>query len=84
VAGQELIGKIGSVTTRVRGGDLAAEVRVVVAGLPHHYLAYCPEALAVGTKVLVVGTRGARQIDVEPWTQWAVPGNDAAGPMEGM
>jgi hypothetical protein len=84
VAGQGLIGKVGSVTTRVRGGDRPGEVRVVVAGLPHHYIAFCPEALPVGTRVLVVGTRGARQVDVEPWAEWAVPGNDAAGPMEGM
>jgi membrane protein implicated in regulation of membrane protease activity len=82
--GQKLIGKIGSVITRVRGGNLPGEVRVVVAGLPHHYIAFCPEALPVGTKVLVVGARGARQVDVEPWAQWALPANDAAGPMEGM
>ncbi len=82
--GQGLIGKIGSVSTRVRGGDLPGEVRVVVAGLPHHYIAFCPEALPVGTKVLVVGARGARQVDVEPWARWALPANDAAGPMEGM
>jgi membrane protein implicated in regulation of membrane protease activity len=84
VAGQGLIGKIGSVTTRVRGGDRPGEVRVVVAGLPHHYIAFCHEALPVGTKVLVIGTRGARQVDVEPWTQWAAPANGAAGPMEGI
>jgi membrane protein implicated in regulation of membrane protease activity len=84
VSGQELVGKIGSVTTRVRGGNLPGEVRVVVGGLPHHYLAFCPEALPVGTKVLVVGARGARQVDVEPWAQWALPANDAAGPTEGM
>lgn len=82
--GQGLIGKIGSVSTRVRGGDLPGEVRVVVAGLPHHYIAFCPEALPVGTEVLVVGARGARQVDVEPWAQWALPANDAAGPREGM
>ena len=38
----DLVGKIGSVTTRVRGGELAGEVRIVVSGLPHYYLAYCP------------------------------------------
>ena len=66
----DLIGKIGSVTTRVRGGELAGEVRIVVSGLPHYYLAYCPHAVPTGTKVLVVGVRGARQLEVEPWEHW--------------
>ena len=84
VAGQGLIGKVGSVTTRVRGGERPGEVKVVVAGLPHHYIAFCREALPVGTKVLVIGTRGARQVDVEPWAQWVLPGNEVAGPSEAM
>ena len=78
----DLVGKIGSVTTRVRGGDLAGEVRIVVSGLPHHYLAYCPHAVPTGTKVLVVGVRGAGQVEVEPWEEWAEPGEGAAGPTE--
>lgn len=67
VAGQELVGKLGSVVVRVRGGDLPGEVRVVVGGLPHYYLAYCPHPVAVGVQVLVVCVRGARKVDVEPW-----------------
>lgn len=76
----ELIGKIGSVTTRVRGGDSAGEVRIVVAGLPHYYLAYCGHVVPAGTTVLVVGLRGARQVEVEPWEQWAESGGSATGP----
>ncbi len=64
-----LVGKLGTVTTRVRGGDKAGEVRVVVEGVPHFYLGFAPTEIAVGTQVLIIGLRGARQIVVEPWTQ---------------
>jgi membrane protein implicated in regulation of membrane protease activity len=67
VTGQTLVGRTGSVTTRVRGGELPGEVKVVVAGLPHYYVAYCVRPLPVGATVLVIHSRGARQIDVEPW-----------------
>ncbi len=69
VTGQALVGRTGSVTTRVRGGDLPGEVKVVVAGLPHYYVAYCTRPLPAGATVLVIGSRGARQVDVEPWDE---------------
>lgn len=64
---QTLVGKVGLVTLRVRGGPLPGEVRVVVQGIPHYYIAYCGQALAVGAQVLVINNRGGRQVDVEPW-----------------
>jgi hypothetical protein len=67
VAGRSLVGRTGSVTVRVPGGDRPGEVRLVVQGIPHHYIAYCPEPVAIGDKVLVVDDRGARQVDVTPW-----------------
>ncbi len=67
VTGQTLVGRTGSVTERVRGGDLPGEVKVVVAGLPHYYVAYSAHPVPVGATVLVIQTRGARRIDVEPW-----------------
>lgn len=70
-----LIGKVGVVTSRIRGGSLPGEVRVVVQGIPHYYLAYCPEPVEVDTQVLVINNRGTRQIDVEPWQQ--------SGPVDG-
>ena len=66
--GQALVGKVGVVVTAVRGGDRPGEIRVVVAGTPHHYLAYAAEPLPIGTHVLVIHFRGARQVDVEPWS----------------
>ena len=69
VTGQSLVGKVGRVVRAVRGGSLPGEVRVVVAGVPHYYLAYCADAVPADTTVLVINIRGARQIDVEPWSQ---------------
>ncbi|MFC5007358.1 hypothetical protein ACFPIJ_57305 [Dactylosporangium cerinum] len=66
--GQSLVGKVGVVVTAVRGGDRPGEVRVVVQGTPHHYLAYAAEPLPPGTQVLVIHFRGTRQVDVEPWS----------------
>ena len=69
VAGQSLIGKVGSVVKAIRGGQLPGEVRVVIQGIPHYLLAYCGEPVASGADVLVIHNRGSRQIDVEPWNQ---------------
>jgi membrane protein implicated in regulation of membrane protease activity len=74
VTGQALVGKVGRVVAAVRGGSLPGEVRVVVGGIPHYYLAYYADAIPVGTPVLVIHNRGSRRVDVEPWPQ---PGADA-------
>lgn len=64
---QSLVGWLGTVTMRIRGGTLPGEVRVVLEGLAHHYIAYCVDPVPTGAHVLVINCRGARQIDVEPW-----------------
>jgi hypothetical protein len=71
------------VTIGVRGGDRPGEVRVVVEGLAHYYIAYCQHPIPAGTEVLVINARGARQIDVEPWDQVSRHVEDAPGPAEG-
>lgn len=76
MSGQSLVGRIGTVCVAVRGGELPGEVRVVVDGLPHYYLAYCTQALPRDHDVLVICNRGGRQIDVEPWSQ---PGSALPG-----
>src|SRR5690349_5861055 len=68
VRGHALVGKVGVVVTAVRGGDRAGEIRVVAQGIPHHYLAYAAEPVPVGAHVLIIHYRGARQVDVEPWS----------------
>lgn len=62
-----MVGKVGTVSIGIRGGDLPGEVRVVVEGIAHYYLGYAATALPAGTEVLVINNRGARQVDVEPW-----------------
>ncbi len=74
--GQALVGKVGVVVTAIRGGDRAGEIRVVVEGIPHHYLAYATEAISVAAHVLVIHYRGARQVDVERWSP--MPGDHTA------
>lgn len=65
---QALVGKVGVVVTAVRGGDRPGEIRVVAQGIPHHILAYAQQSIPVGAHVLVIHYRGARQVDVEPWS----------------
>jgi membrane protein implicated in regulation of membrane protease activity len=67
VASQTLVGKLGTVTTAIRGGERAGEVRLLVDGIAHYYLAYAKRPLPAGAGVLVINNRGARQVDVEPW-----------------
>jgi hypothetical protein len=61
------VGKVGRVLVRVRGGDAPGEVVVSVAGTPETYLAYGDDGIAVGTDVLIIGSRGGRGVDVVPW-----------------
>jgi hypothetical protein len=69
------VGKVGRVLVRIRGGDAPGEVRVVHGGIAHAYIAYAEESLPIGAEVLVINTRGARRVDVEPWT---MPGQGVA------
>jgi membrane protein implicated in regulation of membrane protease activity len=64
---QSLVGRIGTVVNAIRGGGRPGEVRVLVEGIAHYYLAYATTAVPAGTDVLVINNRGARQVDVEPW-----------------
>ena len=62
-----LVGRIGTVVIGVRGGDRPGEVRIMVDGMAHYYLAYAATAIPAGADVLVINDRGARHVDVEPW-----------------
>jgi hypothetical protein len=62
-----VVGRTGTVVIAVRGGILPGEVRVIVAGMAHYYLAYAVVAIPAGADVLVINDRGARHVDVEPW-----------------
>ncbi|WP_436533482.1 hypothetical protein [Actinoplanes sp. HUAS TT8] len=64
---ETLVGRIGTVIIPIRGGERAGEVRLLVAGIAHYYLAFAAGPVRAGADVLVINNRGSRQIDVEPW-----------------
>jgi hypothetical protein len=76
-----LVGSLGSVTIKVRGGNRPGEVRVVMEGIAHYYIAYSEDPIPVGNQVLVINVRGSRQIDVEPW-ELGRHAEDASGPTD--
>ena len=79
VARQTLVGRVGTVVVGIRGGDRPGEVRLVVEGMAHYYLAYAASPVPADTTVLVIHSRGARQIDVEPWPTLPPDGGVAEG-----
>jgi membrane protein implicated in regulation of membrane protease activity len=82
VARQSLVGKIGTVIHPVRGGSRPGEVRVVVEGMPHYYIAYAAVEVPAGADVIIINSRGHQQVDVEPWPKLPAVG-DATGDAEG-
>jgi len=64
VADSSVIGQVGEVVVRVRGGDLPGEIVASVHGIRETFLAYADKPLERGASVLVVAVRGPRQVDV--------------------
>jgi membrane protein implicated in regulation of membrane protease activity len=64
---EKLVGRLASVFSRIRGGDLPGEVTVRFGGDVHVFLAYAEEEIPVGTEVLIINSRGNHQVDVESW-----------------
>ncbi|BCJ43446.1 hypothetical protein GCM10010168_42440 [Actinoplanes ianthinogenes] len=83
VTSETLVGRVGRVITAIRGGERAGEIRLMVGGMPHYYLAYSPVPLPIGAEALVIHNRGARQVDVEPWPT-VPPDGIARGVDEGL
>ena len=69
---REVVGKLGTVVTRIRGGDLPGEVRVPVRGASETFIAFSAAPVERHTTVLVFHSRGHRAVDVEP-APWAAP-----------
>jgi hypothetical protein len=67
VSDVSLVGCIGSLIVATRGDAGAGEVLLNVRGSQEAYLAWSEQPLARGTAVLVIDTRGARTVVVEPW-----------------
>lgn len=68
----EVVGKLGTVVTRIRGGDLPGEIRVTVRGTHETFIAYSHTPVERHETVLVFHSRGHRQVDVEH-APWAAP-----------
>jgi hypothetical protein len=64
-----VVGCVGEVRVRIRGGELPGEIAVRVGGVPETLIAYADTALDRGATVLVVRTRGNRAVDVIPWIE---------------
>jgi hypothetical protein len=74
---------MGTVVIGIRGGWRPGEVKLLMGGIAHYYLAYAATAVPAGTEVLVIHNRGARQVDVEPWPT-VPPDGTARGVEEGL
>jgi membrane protein implicated in regulation of membrane protease activity len=67
VGDMSVIGCVGSLVVATRGDAGAGEVLLNVRGSKEAYLAWSDHPLPKGTEVLVIDTRGARTVVVEPW-----------------
>ncbi|NUS15094.1 MAG: hypothetical protein HOY69_27485 [Streptomyces sp.] len=64
---EAVIGCIGELVLGTRGPAGPGEVLVRVRGGTETFLAWSDEPLARGSRVLVVDSRGSRQVDVIEW-----------------
>ncbi len=62
-----VVGCVGSLIVATRGAVGPGEVLLSVRGSKEAYLAWSDQPLPRGTEVLVIDTRGARTVLVEPW-----------------
>jgi hypothetical protein len=69
---REVVGKLGTVVTRIRGGDRPGEIRVLVRGTNETFIAYSEDPVDRDETVLVFHSRGHRAVDVTP-APWALP-----------
>jgi hypothetical protein len=71
-----VIGRTGELLVGTRGAQGPGEVLVRVRGGTEAFLAWSDDPLPKGTTVLVVDSRGTRQVDV---IEWADPLDAPAG-----
>jgi membrane protein implicated in regulation of membrane protease activity len=73
------IGCVGVVTLATRGTAGPGEVHIRIRGGTETYRAWSEHPLPRGTTVLVVGSRGARAVDVEEWVDVIGEGPEIPG-----
>jgi hypothetical protein len=64
---EAVVGTLGTVIVRVRGGDLPGEIVTTVRGTRETFIAYADTVLERGASVLVISSRGQRAVDVIAW-----------------
>ena len=69
VPDEAVIGCTGVLLVRTLGSIGPGEVLVSIRGGTETFLAWSPEPLAKGTPVLVIESRGNRQVDVVAWAE---------------
>jgi hypothetical protein len=62
------VGRVGTLLVGTRGAGGPGEVLIKIRGGSEAFLAFSDEPLPKGATVLVVESRGARAVDVTPWT----------------
>jgi hypothetical protein len=62
------VGRIGVLLIGTRGEGGPGEVLIKIRGGSEAFLAFSDEPLPKGATVLVIESRGARAVDVTPWT----------------
>jgi hypothetical protein len=65
---ESAIGTLGVLTIATRGTEGPGEVWLRIRGGSELYRAWSEKPLPKGTTVLITETRGARTVDVIPWT----------------
>ncbi len=73
---EAVVGATGVLLIGTRGAQGPGEVLAQVRGGTETFFAWSADALATGTRVLVVESRGGRQVDV---IEWADPLDALAG-----
>lgn len=62
--GDQLIGQVGHLTTRIAGAGRPGEVQLPVRGGSESFIAYGEEPIETGAQVMVVGARPGRIVEV--------------------
>jgi hypothetical protein len=65
--GENAVGKVAKVVSRIRGTAGPGEVTVLVSGTYETYLAYCDTVLERGTEALLISSHSSGSFNVVPW-----------------
>lgn len=70
---EEVTGRSGTVTTRIRGGGLPGEVSIAIRGGTESFIAYAEHEIRRGETIVVYRSRGDRSVDVVEFAEAGLP-----------